>query len=332
MDAARRGVTDPADLPDALPGSRGAILLAGGRASRVGGAAKTLFEVGGRTLLDGAITAARASACAPITIVGPRPDEQPEGARPNGHAPESPTPTAHALDWLREDPPFGGPAAAAVAALRDWEGRGIPLPEWTLLLACDLPRVDDAVSRLWNDILLLPADTDGVCLADAASRPQWLTGAYRTSALLRAARALPEAGRNASIRALMDGLAIVVLRAPDELTSDVDTWEDLEDARRRFAAREMEQTVSENSSRTLPPEALDEWAAALRERFDLEPDALPVSLILDLARDVANDVARPAAPFSAFVAGLVAGRAGGAPADIEAAVQAVTKLAAEWKP
>lgn len=83
-------------------------------------------------------------------------------------------------------------------------------------------------------------------------------------------------------------------------------------------------------SRTLPPEALDAWADALRERFGLDPDDLPVALILDLARDVAQGVARPAAPFSAFVAGLVAGRAGGSPADVQAAAAAITALAKEW--
>lgn len=84
-------------------------------------------------------------------------------------------------------------------------------------------------------------------------------------------------------------------------------------------------------SRTLPPEALDDWAAALRERFDLSPDDLPVSLILDLARDVAVGVARPAAPFSAFVAGLVAGRTGGSPDDVRDAVATITAMAEEWK-
>lgn len=85
------------------------------------------------------------------------------------------------------------------------------------------------------------------------------------------------------------------------------------------------------SERTLPPEALDAWAAALRERFDLAPEDLPISLVLDLARDVAVGVARPAAPFSAFVAGLVAGRAGGTPEDAREAVAAITSLAKEWQ-
>jgi hypothetical protein len=84
-------------------------------------------------------------------------------------------------------------------------------------------------------------------------------------------------------------------------------------------------------SRTLPPEALDAWAAALRERFGLAPEELPISLILDLARDVAVGVARPAAPFSAFAAGLVAGRAGGSPDDIAAAAAAITAMANEWE-
>lgn len=83
-------------------------------------------------------------------------------------------------------------------------------------------------------------------------------------------------------------------------------------------------------SRTLPPEALDAWAATLRDHFGLAADDLPVALILDLARDVAQGVARPAAPFSAFVAGLVAGRAGGTPADVEAAVAAISALAKKW--
>ncbi|KRA24230.1 hypothetical protein ASD65_07200 [Microbacterium sp. Root61] len=218
MDAAR-GVSLP---------SCGAILLAGGRATRVDGAAKPLFEVGGTTLLAAAVAAARSVPCAPITVVGPREDAAVEDA--------------DALEWLREDPPFGGPAAAIVAALHAWDGREGPLPEWTLVLACDLPRAVDAVAQLMRDLPLLPADTDGVCLADAASRPQWLTAAYRTASLRRAARTIPDGARDASVRALLDDLAITVLRAPDALTADVDTWEDLEDARRRFAARETEQT------------------------------------------------------------------------------------------
>jgi Domain of unknown function (DUF6457) len=83
-------------------------------------------------------------------------------------------------------------------------------------------------------------------------------------------------------------------------------------------------------SRTLPPEALDAWAATLRQRFDLAEDDVPVAAVLDMTRDVANGVARPAAPLGAFVAGLAAGRAGGDADAVREALEAVAALAAAW--
>ncbi len=195
------------------PLSLGAILLAGGRGTRVGGAVKPLFEVGGSTLLAAAVTAATDAGARPITVVAPVLDET--------------LPVA----WVREDPPFGGPAAAVVAALDAWPAEADPA--WTLVLACDLPGVGEAVPRLVNDIPLLPADTDGVCLGDTSSRPQWLTGVYRTRALRQAASALPGRGRDLPVRAIADELAIAVVAAPEHLTRDVDTWEDLNEARAR---------------------------------------------------------------------------------------------------
>lgn len=81
----------------------------------------------------------------------------------------------------------------------------------------------------------------------------------------------------------------------------------------------------------LPPEALDDWAEALRRHFDLGADDVPIALILDLAKEVAVGVARPAAPFSAFVAGLAAGRAGGNPEQVRSAVAEITELARSWR-
>jgi molybdopterin-guanine dinucleotide biosynthesis protein A len=199
--------------PDHAPARLGAILLAGGRATRLDGAAKPLFDVGGRTLLAAAVRAATDAGARPITVVAPVLDES--------------LPVA----WVREDPPFTGPAAAVVAAVESWPAQGEPA--WTLLLACDLPAVDIAVRRLVADLALLPSDADGICLGDASSRPQWLIGAYRTRALRNAASVLPDRGRDASVRALLDDLAITVVAAPGDLTRDVDTWEDLEEARRR---------------------------------------------------------------------------------------------------
>lgn len=196
-----------------VPGGLGAILLAGGRATRVGGAPKPLFEVGGRTLLTAAVTAATDAGARPITVAAPILDPELD------------------VTWVREDPPFGGPAAAIVAVLESWPEA--PGPEWTLVLACDLPSADAAVRRLVSDIVLLPSETDGMCLGDASSRPQWLTGVYRTRALRAAASALDDRGRDAPVGALLDDLAIAVVAAGDDLTHDVDTWQDLEEARSR---------------------------------------------------------------------------------------------------
>lgn len=202
--------------------SFGAILLAGGRASRVGGAVKPLFDVGGMTLLDRAVEAV-APLSERIVVVGPRMEVR--------------HPASATIEWVREDPPFGGPAAAIVAALAAWPNA----PAWMLVLACDLPRVGDAVRQLTHDLALQPADIDGLCLADAAARPQWLTGVYRTQALRRGADRLDRSGADASVRGLLSDLAIAVTAAPADdsgghIALDIDTWEDLEDARRRFAA------------------------------------------------------------------------------------------------
>jgi molybdopterin-guanine dinucleotide biosynthesis protein A len=106
-------------------------------------------------------------------------------------------------------------------------------PEWALVLACDLPGVHDAVRLLRAEHALRGPEADGVCLSDATGRPQWLTGLYRTSALRSAAAGLPDGGRHQPARALMDRLEIVRIPAPDALTRDIDTWQDLRDARAR---------------------------------------------------------------------------------------------------
>ncbi|MBD7956193.1 NTP transferase domain-containing protein [Microbacterium sp. Sa4CUA7] len=207
----------------------GAILLAGGRATRVDGAAKPLFEVGGRTLLRRAVDAAAAAGASPLTIVGPQPSAD---ATAQVAAAAASLPTT--VTWVREQPPFGGPAAGVVAALDSWDAT----PEWSLVLACDLPGAEAAVARLVRDLVLLPSDTEGLCLADSRSRPQWLVGLYRTAALRRRSAALPDHGHGAPVHRLLDDLAIATVLAPETETADVDTWEDLTQARRRSTEEE----------------------------------------------------------------------------------------------
>ena len=175
-----------------------AILLAGGRAARVGGAAKPLFRVDGTTLLARAVSAARGAGAARIVVAAPVLDIDLD------------------VTWVREDPPFGGPVAGTLAGLAAVAGDEV------LLLACDLVDPSAAVAALPP----IPVDADGVCLAEGG-RPQWLTGRYRTAALREAASDVPGGGRDAAMRTLLGSLRIARIDAPAALSRDVDTWDDL---------------------------------------------------------------------------------------------------------
>ncbi|MEX8034094.1 molybdenum cofactor guanylyltransferase [Microbacterium sp. 20-116] len=175
-----------------------AILLAGGRASRLDGATKPMLRVGGRTLLHTAVDAVRAAGARRVVVVAPVLDDALE------------------VTWTREDPPFGGPVAAIVAALGDVDA------EEVFVLACDLPTAGPAVALLSGPV---PDNADGACLDDG--RHQWLIGRYRTAALRAAASGVSEGGRDASMRALLGGLRVESVRADPALTRDIDTWEDL---------------------------------------------------------------------------------------------------------
>lgn len=186
-----------------------AVILTGGRAARLGGVPKALVRLEGATLLERAVDAARAAGATEVIVAGPEVDPAPDRVR-----------------WVREDPAFTGPAAALRAAM----SIAATDAAWTLVLAVDLIRPADAVARLMADRDLLPGDTDGVCLGDASSRPQWLTGLYRTASLTRGAASLDDEGRDHAVREIMADLAIAVVRAPDEVVADIDTWQDLQDA------------------------------------------------------------------------------------------------------
>ncbi|UUT34926.1 NTP transferase domain-containing protein [Microbacterium elymi] len=354
-----------AGTPGADARSVGAILLAGGRASRMGGIDKPRLQIDGVSLLDRAIAAVRSVSAAPIVVAGPAPTDaappspapapsaradpgtsdraaSPSPAQPTpglgtsdraaSPSPAQPTPGLGTSDraasssaaqptpltWVREDPPFTGPVAAIVAALAAMPADSDPA--WTLVLACDLPHVDAAVRQLVHDIVLLGSDIDGACLSDASSRPQWLTGLYRTTALAAGRGIHP--GR---------GPEPVDARAPGRPGDRGAARPVRQRPRHRHVGGLQELHQGGRMSDHLPPEALDHWADALRERFGLAPEDVPISLILDLAKDVANGVARPAAPFSAFVAGLVAGRAGGSPEQVREAAAAVSELASTWE-
>lgn len=189
-----------------MTGPLAAIVLAGGRASRLGGAAKPLLEVGGRTLIDGVLAALADAGVDPIVVCGP------------------PMPVAREVSWVREDPPFGGPVTGIAAGLRAVDA------ERVALLAADLARPAAALAVLLPHAVEL-TEADAVCLADPDGRSQWLAGVYRADALRRGLAALADSGRDASLRDLLRGMRIRTVPASREAVADVDTWQDLEQAR-----------------------------------------------------------------------------------------------------
>jgi molybdopterin-guanine dinucleotide biosynthesis protein A len=191
-----------------------AVILAGGRSSRLGGSPKTRLLSGGRTLLDLSLQAAHGAGT--IVVVGPDPGPLPAGVL-----------------TCREEPPFAGPAAgiaaglAALAAHHAAAGTEPAVPSWTLVLACDMPRVTAAVTAMREALASRPGG-DGVLAVSSDGRKQPLAGFYGTAALQRSAAEAARRGAlaNASVFALLASLDVRGLRVPSGSTDDVDTWDD----------------------------------------------------------------------------------------------------------
>lgn len=186
-----------------------AVILAGGRATRLGGLDKPGELVGGRPLIErveGAVPGARR-----LIVVGPR---RAAAGRPDAV-------------FVMEDPPGGGP----VVALR----AGLPpaTAGWVALLAADLPFLAAAhVSALFE--AAGEGGTAGAVLVDDGGREQWLTSVWRTVALRDALAGY--SGR--SLYGLLGPLGPARLHLPAGEDGcapwfDCDTMDDLGTARKR---------------------------------------------------------------------------------------------------
>ncbi|WP_258804956.1 molybdenum cofactor guanylyltransferase [Pseudarthrobacter sp. NS4] len=190
-----------------------ALILAGGRSSRLGGVPKQNLVYHGATLLQRALAAA--SGAGRVVVVGPDPGRLPQGVLS-----------------CREKPEFAGPAAAIAAGLETLKPDGGGA-EYTLVLACDMPLVSDAVKALRSELLsgksmeadaILARTDDGT----PEGRIQPLAGLYRTAGLNKAVRDLAAKGGliNGSVRSLLASLDVRLVTVPDASTADVDTWDD----------------------------------------------------------------------------------------------------------
>jgi molybdopterin-guanine dinucleotide biosynthesis protein A len=187
-----------------------AIVLAGGRGSRLGGVDKPALRVGERSLIASVVAAAAAAGAGRVVVVGPQ--------RPGLSL------DAGELRVVREDPPGGGP----VPALR--RGLAEVTAPWLFLLAADLPFLRG--SHLGS--LRAAAQTAGraAALSDETGQPQWLLGCWPAAELREAIGGY----QGGSLRGLLGPLDPVLLAAapgrPDPPPwLDCDTPEDVRTAR-----------------------------------------------------------------------------------------------------
>jgi molybdopterin-guanine dinucleotide biosynthesis protein A len=135
------------------------VVLAGGKAARLGGQAKPQLLVGGRPILSAVLDAVTDAECR--IVVGP------------------PQPVPPDVVLLRERPPRGGPVAAIRAGLAA-VGTDV-----VVVLAGDLPFLTAGLVARLRGLL----SGDGVLVVDDTGRDQYLLGAWRTAVLQDAVRA-----------------------------------------------------------------------------------------------------------------------------------------------
>ncbi len=255
-----------------------AIILAGGRATRLGRIDKSALLLDGERLVDRAVLATRAAGVQRVVVVGPA----------------SAGTLADAV--LREEPEFAGPLAGIAAGLEQVHSG------WVMILACDVQHPDDLAAALLSGFTAAVQERDGLVLHDAEGRTQWLAGIYNSDRLRTLCAALGQQIINAPVRRVLGELKLQRLPVDNETSSDIDTPQALASAR---------QSERNTMGQYLPPEALEAWLEAASETLKLDSSQVDIKTVLDVAKHVAHEVARPAAPLSTFLLGLAVGRGNG---------------------
>lgn len=198
-----------------------AVILAGGRAERLGGVDKPGLEVGGTPMIRNVVAAVRGARR--VVVVGP-PRDIPD------------------VVFAREDPPGAGPIPALRAGLPH-----VTAPR-VALLAGDLPFLAPAhvttLLRAAQDTadglsgssrtpgssepdMAVDGVSAGVIAVDGEGRDQWLLGVWDTTAL----RAALDAYGGRSLRGLLGPLVGRRVALPRQAWFDCDTEDDLREAR-----------------------------------------------------------------------------------------------------
>jgi molybdopterin-guanine dinucleotide biosynthesis protein A len=267
-----------------------AIVLAGGRSSRLGGESKAGLLVDGRSLLARSLDAAEGAQR--IVVVGP----------------SQPLPVG--VLSAREEPAFSGPAAAIAAGMGALPAASAS--DFVLVLACDMPGSAAAVRALRA---AGAPRADGAIAIDADSRPQHLAGLYRSASLSAAIERRGGELANLSVRALLGELELTPTPVPAGSTDDVDTWADA--ARWGIEPAAADQTANADQTAAKGTDmadqdddkmaALAEWSRRLAIELGLGELDVDIDAVLALAGTVAHSVMRPAAPLTTFIVGYAAG-------------------------
>lgn len=178
-----------------------AIVLAGGRGSRLGGIDKAALEIDGETLL--ARTLRAVAGADRVVVVG---DVVVGDAELDD------------VIVVQESPRFSGPASAVGAAIEQVRS------PYVLLAGCDQPFLAEAI-----DALLAAVDGDGAVAVDAAGRRQHLMSVIHAAAL-RSSMAAQTTLVNLSVHALLGPLDLVEVPVSPRAALDIDTWHDREKA------------------------------------------------------------------------------------------------------
>jgi molybdopterin-guanine dinucleotide biosynthesis protein A len=193
-----------------------AVILAGGRAARLGGADKPSLTVGDQTLLATVVMACQEAGAGRIIVVGPEHEQL-------------------SVRFVREEPAGAGPFAALRRGLAELTGSGDRGPQGLVaVLAADLPFLRAAHL---HTLLAAAEGRNGAVLIDHEGYPQWLTGCWHTAPLAQAAAGYA----GFSLRGLMTPLNpahVLIDPGPGEPPPwlDCDTDADLRQARAWSAA------------------------------------------------------------------------------------------------
>ena len=182
-----------------------AIVLAGGRASRLGGADKSTVRLDGRRLLDrvlDAVVTARE-----VVVVGD-PVDLGDRDRP-------------LVRFTRESPPHGGPAAGLLSGLDALGSRSGSVA----VLAVDMPMLSAGTLDRLHHALGASDLVDGAVLVDGDGRRQLALVARADR--LEAARAQHHQATDLPLWRLLASLDLVDVAPLGAEHRDVDTWGDL---------------------------------------------------------------------------------------------------------